>query len=119
MTKVEEALAEVIAELERIAPIREGLDDYNSLDLQKDSKKVVSDAILLYDNRIRALETAKSALEALLQNGYPDLDIPPVSQAVYNDLTGNRDTIESALAEFETVEEAQSLKIEWGTPEDP
>lgn len=116
MTKVEEALAEVNAELARIAPIHEGLRDYALL-VSSATKAAVEAAIALYDSRKSYLEQAKTGLEQLLTNGYPVLDIPPVEKAVFDDLAAQKATIDAAIAKF-SVNEATSVAITAGTPEE-
>lgn len=115
MTKVEEALAEIQAELARITPIHEGLRDYYSLNVKPETKTVVNQAISLYDQRKLRLEQAQSALQALLANGYPVLDIPPVEQVVFADLAAQKASIDAAMEKF-SVNEATTVAIVPGTP---
>lgn len=116
MTPLETVLAEIDAELARLAPIDEGLHDYAALDLTSPTVTEVQAAIALYHERITVLMAAKLALEALIAQGYPALEIPPVAKAVYDDLVANRNTIEAALAEFTVIAEATSASIEWTEP---
>lgn len=135
---LERALAAIILELRRIAPIHEGLRDYERLNLHDDTRAAVVNAIALYDARVALLELAREVLEALLGLGeivptaelattfarvrYEPIKLPPVTQAVYDDLADNQRTITAAFGEFEVGDEpeaeAERIEIEWGTPED-
>jgi hypothetical protein len=117
MTKVEEALVEVKAELKRIEPIHEGLRDYAMLDITPETRTQVNAAIYAYDYRVALLTNVEKTLEALLAGGYPELEIPPVEAAVLQDLEMNQKTITAALRQF-TVDEAVSLEVIPGIPED-
>ena len=132
---LEKALAAVTLELRRIAPIHEGLRDYALLDLHEDTKVEVTNAIALYDARVVLLEAAKAALLALLglvdaipmddlqatvaRVRYRPIKLPPVTQAVFDDLRDNQQTISAAFGEFDVAAEARTVSIEWGTPEPP
>lgn len=117
MTKVEEALAEIVAELARIAPIHEGLQDFALLDIKPETKAAVQAAISQYNTRVSRLNDAKTGLQNLLADGYPTLEIPPVEAAVLADLSENQATIAAALAQF-TANEAVTLSILPGQPTD-
>jgi hypothetical protein len=133
---LEKALAAVVLELRRITPIHEGLRDYNLVNIHEDTRVVVLHAIALYDERVALLEAARVALEALLglvdlipmnaearaavaRLRYQPVKLPPVTQAVYDDLADNQHTITAAFGEFDVMNEARTLEIEWGTPEPP
>lgn len=115
MTAVDQALAEINAELTRIEPIHEGLRDYMSLDIKPDTKAQVNAAVGVYDQRVSYLTTAKDRLALLLADGYPTLALPPVEKAVFDDLTENQATIAAALAQFE-MNEAITLTVVPGVP---
>jgi hypothetical protein len=117
MDAVHQAIAEIEAELARIDPIYEGLNDYAALDLQPDTKAEVQRGIVVYQQRISLLNAAHSALTALVGDGYPILDLPDVTPAVKADLQANADTILAALAEFDAAEPASALKLSADSPE--
>lgn len=116
MSKVDEAIVEIDAALAAMAPIHEGLRDYYVLDIHPDTKVNVSSAIDLYDKRKAKLDSARATLTALVDDGYPTLDIPPVVADVYADLLENKATIDAALAQFKAIDEATTLTIVPGTP---
>ncbi len=116
MSAVDAALAEIDAQLAYIAPIHEGLRDYSRLNLNPDTLVEVNGAIALYDHRVALLTTAKTALEALNGDGYPDLTIPDVSLSVKADLDANQATITAAQAQFHT-NAASGLGLAGGEPE--
>lgn len=117
MTKVEEALVEIRAELSRLEPIHEGLRDYARLNLTEPSQAQVAAALERYDRRVERLTAAATSLEQLVADGYPDLEGAIVEKAIYDDLQAQRATIEAALATF-AVNEATTLTIRPGAPED-
>jgi hypothetical protein len=131
---LEAALAAIKIELKRVEPIHEGLRDYARLDLHPDTLRAVKQAIALYDRRVKLLEIAAAALEALLHGeaevptataadigSYAPIVLPPVSQEVYDDLADNQRTITAAFGEFHVEDEsneAASVDIAWGKPEE-
>lgn len=137
---LERALAAVRLELRRLEPILAGLHDYERLDVHADTLDAVVAAIALYEQRIALLKIAEGALEALLglvlgatrsqaaldealrtapaSLRYQPIKLPPVTQAVYDDLADQQRTITAAFGEFEAEPEASTIEIEWGKPED-
>lgn len=114
---LEAALAEITQAIADMAPVHEGLRDYQRLNLTPDAQVDVAQALALYDERWALLMGAKTNLEGLLAAGYPALDVPPVSLAVYDDLVANHSTILAALEMFTLVDEAETLTIIQGVPE--
>jgi hypothetical protein len=99
-TAVEQAIAEIDERLATFAPQHEGLRDYASLNIQPHSQEVVHAMIVKYDQRKALLDTAKTALQALMDDGHPEIPVQEVEAAVLEDLAQNASTIEAALKRF-------------------
>jgi len=115
MSKVDEAISEITSALTDIAPKHEGLRDFSRLNLHPDTMQAVQAAIGQYDRRVALLQDAKEKLVNLRNDGYPELDIPEVTEAVLTDLKENEATIEAALKQFHP-ETASTLGLSSGAP---
>lgn len=100
MAAVESALTEVTAQLEKVAPIVEGLRDFQRLNLQVETQAEITDALAVYLRRVGLLDAAKAALSALMADGPADLPNQEISDVALKDLQDNRDTIGAALGQF-------------------
>lgn len=116
MHAVAEAHADIVAALAAIAPAHEGLRDYARLNLSAATVTEVKASMAVYDKRVKALEVAKAAIEALLADGYPALEPRTVTDAVLTDLRANNATIAAALAQFRP-EGAAAITLTAGAPE--
>ena len=116
MSKVEEAIVEIDLALLAMASVHEGLRDYSRLNLGPEALVVVQAELDRYDARFTLLGTTKTALEALVADGYPALVIPAVTETVLNDLRANASTIEAALTQF-TTNAAGNLGLSGSEPE--
>ena len=114
MSKVDEAIVEIDAELARIAPIHEGLRDYALLDLKPDTKKFVDAEIARYDRRVGFLGNSRQWLLGLKNDGHPGLAPAEVPKEVYADLEENQKTIDAAFGQF-GAEEATAMGLKAGT----
>jgi len=115
-TPVEDALAEIIAELAEVAPQLEGLRDFERLNLQQETLIEVRASIHAYERRVGLLEDAKAALERLLEDGHPVIPVREVAPEVFADLADNRNTIQAALGTF-SAGAATTLGLSIGLPE--
>jgi hypothetical protein len=100
MSAAQDAITEITAELEAIAPVHEGLRDYALLDIQPATKAEVDAAIAVYDRRVALLEKTRTALEELVSDGHPGIPTREISQAAFMDLQENKRTIDAALSRF-------------------
>jgi hypothetical protein len=99
-TAVEAAIAEIDERLATFAPQHEGLRDYASLNIQPHTQEVVHTMIVKYDQRKALLDTAKAALQELMDDGHPDISTQEVESAVFDDINANALTIEAARKLF-------------------
>lgn len=97
---VAQALEEVMASLAAIAPEREGLRDYDSVNLIEAAHREVQQAASDYDRRLTFLNEAKRVLEQLLADGHPLVARREVSDEVIRDLDINLATITAARGIF-------------------
>ena|ERR1044072_2617401 len=116
MSKVDDALVEIIEELTTFAPEFEGLQDFNRLNLTAHTKEGVQAAINKYQQRINLLLNAKAHLEALIGDGHPGILIMEIDLSSLQDLMRNAGTIEAALAKFNS-NAATGLSLEAGAPQ--
>ena len=107
---------EIQTELDEMAPIHEGLRDFDRLNVLDDTRGQVREHIFAYDRRTGLLQNALAHLQALQADGHPDLPVRPVTPSVIADLEEQRRTIEAALAEF-TSNAATSLQLEAEEPQ--
>lgn len=113
MSKVDEALVEIQAQIDALEPQLEGLNDLDALDLGNEASNEISTAIQDYTRRQIRLNTAKVALESLVADGYPDMEVRQISADALADIQANVDTILAARAQF-TSEAASSLAMSAG-----
>lgn len=115
-----QALDTLQAELEAaqvaLKPIIEGLEDYNRLNILPETKQIVQTTMSDAKKRQGLLDAAVKALADLEANNYPNLDTRIVTVAVYEDLAGQKKTIDAALGKFAPAEEAQTATIVPGAP---
>lgn len=112
MAEAQDLLDQIDAEQATIAIELEGLLDYQRLNLTSDSRPPVEQAILDYQRRVGLLDTAEAAILALMNDGFPGTPVRPISQAGYDDLTFQLETITAALAEFTPVALALNVSPE-------
>lgn len=86
-----------------LAPQLEGFHDLASVDLQPESKAQALMDIQAGARREALSEAARFALQALREDGYPDLPIIKVPDAIYRDLADQKRTIDAALARYEAL----------------
>jgi hypothetical protein len=114
-TKVEEAVAEIAAAIDVIAPKLEGLYDLARTNIKEESRPPVAAATGVYERRLALLTGAKTALDNLLADGYPVLQEFGVPETVLEDLADQEKTIADALLQFSSSD-AASLNPVVGTP---
>jgi hypothetical protein len=100
MSKVDDAIVEIDAQLAILTPQYEGLKDYARLNIKPETVPVVQAAIARFDKRVGLLATVKDLMARLIADGHPTLDVEQVAAGVYADLAENHDTIAAALALF-------------------
>ena len=110
-TGVPAVLEELAAALADIEPAHEGLRDYAELDIQSATKQEVTSVLGQYDRRVDLLQNAKRTLEKLIADGYPDLPVHEVADAIYADLADQERTIAAALAKFSSTGKAATLGL--------
>lgn len=113
MTAVESAIIEIDAMLVSLEPQHEGLRDYGRLNLSEATQDVIRRLIRLYDRRVVVLVEAKTALQALMADHYPDLPNAEIDPPLLADLQANADTIQAALALF-TSNTANRMRLTGG-----
>jgi hypothetical protein len=116
-TAVTAALTEIVAALATIPPQHEGLRDFARLNLKSETLTEVRATLEQYDRRVRVLEAAQKALELLLADGHPDLTPREISDAAYQDLQTNKQTIDAALQQFTSPTPATRLNLSAGAVE--
>jgi len=109
------ASPEISAALEAMAAPHEGLRDFARLNIQPGTVAAVRLSIEQYDRRARLLTAAKTAIDALLSDGYPDLSARDIDAAVLADLQANAASIDTALALFGPIT-ARSLRLAASPP---
>lgn len=99
-TKVEDAIAEVQAELSVFAPERDGLGKLEQIEVSPALHKYVRTQRVTYDRRIELEQAFLTAAKALLADGYPGL--PPVAMdtAAYDEMTLEAADILAAVKKF-------------------
>lgn len=123
---VSAAIAEIDAALTVITPQNEGLKDYARLDLQEDTRREIQEAIGDYDRRVQLLHAAKlayqtladqavAAVQALVNDGHPDLPQRQISPAAVADLQAREEAIQAARALF--VQQATQINPTAGAAE--
>jgi hypothetical protein len=116
-TAVTAALAEIVAALATIPPQHEGLKDFARLNLKPETLVEIRTSLEQYDRRVRLLEAAQKANEVLLADGYPALEPREISDAAYQDLQTNKQTIDAALQQFTSPTPATTLGLAAGAVE--
>jgi hypothetical protein len=100
ITAVAAGLAEIVSTLATIQPQHEGLRDFGRLNLKPATQVEVTASLEQYDRRVHLLAVAQAALEALLDDGYPELAPREVAETALKDLQENARTIDAALQQF-------------------
>lgn len=113
---VQAALTEINAALEDQSAAHEGLRDYAKLEMSDKASRDIDAAIEDYDRRKQLLETAKTALDALVEDGYPDLNVREVSESSLKEMSEQQRTITAALGRFAS-NAATGLELANGEPE--
>lgn len=102
MTAVADAIAELQAVLPGLELQREGLTDFAALDLQPETAAVVSTLRQGMDARLALCQAARSALQNLLDDGYPTLQTLEVGADVLGDLESQVQSLTAALQRVTT-----------------
>jgi hypothetical protein len=115
-TGIDTAHTELSDALAAVGPEYEGLLDYQRLNLKPDTRREVDEAINDYARRQQLMLNALNALEALINDGYPDLAVRAIAGAAFEDLQSNAASIEAALKKFSS-NQASGMTLTGGTPE--
>jgi len=99
-TLVHQALEEVLFMLDEMKDEHEGLRDFARLNLSEPTLRDVNESIALYDRRVRLLLDTKAALEALINDGFPNLNPREIMPAELAELADQQATITAALKKF-------------------
>lgn len=104
---LEVLIQEVVAAEELVAEPLEGLEDFQSLDLEPETMEEVKALLAQYLRRrdklqaLRvALQAALAAMNALLEDGHPTLPLSKVSESSLDDMAGNLTTLLAASKKF-------------------
>jgi len=116
MSAVDTALEEVNAALAALTPQLEGLDDYLRLNILEETRTEVSKLREEYSQRREKLLAAKTALEELVADGYPESQTAVISETALKDLQYNNQTIDAALTLFSS-DSANNLGLNASQPE--
>jgi hypothetical protein len=110
------ASSEISAALDAMAAPHEGLRDFSRLNIRPETLVEVRVSIEQYDRRARLLTDARKAIDALVADGYPELNAREAAASVIADLQANAESIEVALRLFGTTT-ASTLRLAHGAPE--
>ena len=111
MSVIKELHAEVQAAMNSFKPEVEGLRDLNALNLIQAAKDEVAIALERFGERLNRLSAVNSAVNALIQHGYPEPMTREVSVGVYNNLVEQETTISSVLRRYHVKSEAVAGEI--------
>lgn len=117
MTKVEEAMEEIAAEIAVFEPEAEGLDDDLRLNIEDATRVDVAALRVEYTERLALLHAAHTALTNLMLDGHPGMPDREVSEAVSEDLAEQEATIIAARKKFKTRAEASGFTFTAGAVE--
>lgn len=112
-TAVDNAIVEVQASLDALAPQHEGLRDFLKLNIDESVRPDVQAELDLYDKRVNLLNGALQAMRALVGDGYPAIPVREVTGTGFTSLQDQLTTITAALAKF--TSDAGSLNLKGGT----
>jgi hypothetical protein len=115
-TAVDQALAELRAALAVAQPQLRGLQFFLRLDQTEATKRILEQRRVDTERRIGVLTAAETALGALLGDGYPDVPVQEVPDAVLTDLTEDMSVEEAALALFAS-DRATKITVTADAPE--
>jgi hypothetical protein len=116
MSVVHECLEELQDALEVMAPRKEGMLDFLRLNIKPETRDEVDRQQKFYSDQMLLVQNAIAALQTLTNAKYPDLPKEPVSQAVYDDLATQINTVSRAIEQFEAPAEATNAKISSSDP---
>ena len=104
---IDAIITEVEAAIPLLALPREGLDDFQSLDLTNESQSVITEQMHLFDQRLALLQSVLSTahqlhdeITALLADGYPVPPTSPAERDVMEDLRAQLTSQNAALSSF-------------------
>lgn len=115
MSKADDAIVEIDAQLAILGPELEGLQDYARLNIQSQTREDVNVDIGRYTRRITKLNDARASLVLLVDDGHPGIPVQEVKAAVLRDLQAQENSIRLALARFAS-NEASSVTLTAGEP---
>lgn len=113
---IPDAIAELLTARDTLDPQIEGLRDFAALNLKPDTQQAVQKLRDAYARRRERLASALEALEALQNDGYPDVETLDVPATVLADLEQNVTTIQAAFKQFHAENEAVTGTIEFDRP---
>lgn len=115
-TAVETAITEITTHQGVVGPQYAGFVNLARLSLNADAQREDSFSIEQYKRRIELMRNAKIALEALVADGYPDLDVREIPDGAYEDILEQAKGINAALAQFSSGR-ATGITVTAGLPE--
>lgn len=100
-TGINAALGEINAKLTEFLPEQEGWADWLRLNLEEHTRQEIQNIKAKYDRRINLLlqyrDVLEGTLDALLQDGHPDLPVFDIDLSSLEDLRRNEATQAAAL----------------------
>jgi len=110
---IAEQIAELEADLARLAPLLEGLEDLARLNLVPSALGSVQDLISRAKRLMEQEKAARDALLSLVSIGYPDDLQSEITDAALANLRANRDSVDQAFRLFHASEAVSgSIQLE-------
>lgn len=116
-SKVEEATYEIQERLTAFAPQYEGLLDLGRLNMDGQAAEEVRVATAAFAQRIKLMNAALAANQALLADGHPNLELKESQPKAYDIIAENAMTVAAAFGLFHKPQQAETLKLDPGVVE--
>lgn len=115
MATAQDFIAEIDAMLARYAPKREGLADYDRLNIKEHTRSEVAAYAARLDALLTALNTVKSNLTELIGAGYPEIPVREIDASAIADLDDQIRTLTAGRTLF-APNTATGLALEGAAP---
>lgn len=97
-TKVADAIGEIDQELTDLRPKREGWEDFGRENVIDQVRPFIAARHAAFEQRITLLQSARAALQAVLDDGYPGIPVAHMNVTSYQSLVDQLNTMEAALS---------------------
>lgn len=114
-TTAETFIGEIDALLDKFAPKREGLYDYDRLDIKDHTREEIAAYAGRLDALMQALQKVRDDLEALIEVGYPELPVREIDASAVADLDDQIRTLTAGRTLFAS-NAATSMVLEGAKP---